>query len=231
MSNETLLKNAIKVLNEPDGLENVRSEIENAKYRFGLIDDPNIFLENLIWMGAPEEWWANTPFATETGKVYEKIAPKGKSRSLLSVAERIQSNYCDLGETPEHLLTALYQESDWFGGHLRFSTHFDPLILTPLWVRNLREHERENCEESEWRDKLYIEDGNHRALVYALRVLYGTDKFKPVPILWCKSWKHILCWAAGSDTSEENTPPNPKKLEKYFEPCKVEQYLCRFFAN
>ena len=43
MSNETLLKNAIKVLNEPDGLENVRSEIENAKYRFGLIDDPTFF--------------------------------------------------------------------------------------------------------------------------------------------------------------------------------------------
>ena len=227
MSNEALLKNAIKILNEPDGLKNVHAKIEEAEYRFGLIDDQNIFLENLIWMGAPEEWWANTPFATETGRIYQKIAPKGESRSLGSVAGRIQSNYH--GETPEQLLTALYQESDWFGGHLRFSTHFDPLILSPLWVRNVLEHEKENCEKSIWRDKLYIEDGNHRALVYALRILCKVNKFKPVPILWCKSWEHILCWAAGYDLLGRSTLP--EKLEKYFKLRKVEQYLSRFFHN
>ena len=49
MSNEALLQKAKQVISE-HRLENVRREIETAKYYFGLIDDKNGFLENLIWM-------------------------------------------------------------------------------------------------------------------------------------------------------------------------------------
>ncbi len=225
MSNEALLKNAIGVFTQPNRLEKTRENIKGAKYHFGLITDKNVFLNNLIWMGSPEEWWPYTPFATKEGKVYAKIAPKGKSRSLGSVVERIRSNYS--GDTPEQLLTGLYQDSDWFGRHFSIGTHFDPLLLSPLWVRSSREYEKENCEESKWQDKLYIEDGSHRALVYALRILCG-DNFIPIPILWCKSWQHILCWAAGT---EEAAPAPPPKLKKYFERCTADKYLSRFFDN
>ena len=226
MSNEALLKNAIRVFTQPNGLEDVRKSIKSAKYQFGLITNENVFLDNLIWMGSPEEWWPNNPFATKEGKVYAKIAPKGKSRSLRSVVERIRSNYSS--STPEQLLTSLYQESDWFGRHFSLSTHFEPLLLSPLWVRSVREYEKRDCEESKWQDKLYIEDGSHRALVYALHILCKVEEFTPVPILWCRSWQHILCWAAGT---EETAPAPPPKLKKYFERCTTDKYLSRFFDN
>lgn len=211
MSNEALLKNAIRVFTQPNGLEDVRKSIKSAKYHFGLITDKNVFLDNLIWMGHPEDWHPYTSFATKEGKIYEKIAPKGESRSLRSVVERIRLNYS--GSTPEELLTSLYQRSDWFGRHFSLSTHFEPLILSPLWVRSVREYEKGDCEELRWQDKLYIEDGSHRALVYALRILCKVEEFTPVPILWCKSWQHILCWAVGPEEAE---PAPPLKLKKYW---------------
>lgn len=58
MSDEVLLKNAIEVLVQ-DELEQARENIEGAKYHFGLITDKNVFLNNLIWMGTPKEWWPN----------------------------------------------------------------------------------------------------------------------------------------------------------------------------
>lgn len=191
MSDQLLLGNSIKILRDLDELKKARTDIENAEYHFGLIDDKDVFLDYLIWMGHPKEWWPYTPFATKEGKVYEKIVPNRRSRVLRNVAERIQSNFS--GVFPEQLLAALYQESEWFGRHLIYGTHFSSVIMPPLWVRTLRWHESEIWGEPNWKDKLYIEDGNGRALVYALHVLYGNEQFRPVPILWCKSWKHILC--------------------------------------
>ena len=229
MSDEALLKNAIRVLIRPNGLEEARADIESAEYHFGLIYDKDVFLDNLIWMGPPEEWRPHTPFADKTGKVYEKIAPDQESRSLRNVAKRIQSVYSgDTPEdnTPEQLLTALYQESDWFGRHLIYGTHLSSVILPPLWVRTSRKHEKEMLGEPEWQDKLYVEDGNGRALVYALRILYGNEEFRPVPVLWCKSWKHILCWATGPERADQDCPPS--ELKQYFERDTVGKYLSRF---
>ena len=224
MSYELLLENTIEVLVDPNKLKKAREDIENAEYRFGLIDDKDVFLDNLIWMGPPKEWRPYTPFADKTGKVYEKIAPQEESRSLRNVAGRIRSNYS--GDTPEQLLTSLYQESDWFGRHLIYGTHLSSVILPPLWVRTLREHEKEIGGEPKWQDKLYIEDGNGRALVYALHILYGDDEFIPIPVLWCKSWKHILCWAAGYEEIDPDCPP--PELNQYFERDTVGKYLSRF---
>ena len=230
MSDETLLKNAIRVLVRPNGLEEVRKNIKDAEYYFGLIDDENVFLNNLIWMGPPGPWQPYTEVATKEGKVYEKIVPKVESRSLRDVAAGICLEYSgDTSEdnTPEQLLTALYQESDWFGRHLSFGTHLDPVILSPLWVRSMGKNE-EGGGESGWQDKLYIEDGNGRALVYALRILYGDEEFRPIPILWCRSWKHLLCWAGEPEIEDQNQDCPPTELKKYFKRCTVDEYLCRF---
>ena len=53
MSNKALLENALKVLKRPNGLKEVRGDIDNAEYHFGLITDKLVFLEKLIWMGPP----------------------------------------------------------------------------------------------------------------------------------------------------------------------------------
>jgi len=226
VSNQALLQNAEQVLREKR-LENVRKEIENAKYHFGLITDKDIFLKKLIWMGPPADWNTYTPSATTMGKIYGKLAPEGRSRSLRSIVERIRSDYS--GNTPEELLTALCKEDDWFGRHLSISTHFEPLLLSPLWVRTLRLNEKQAWGEPQGEDKFYIEDGSHRALVYALRLACGNDKFMPVPILWCRSWKHILCCAAGHDLGDQDLPP--QSLRQYFERSTVDKYLNQFFDN
>ena len=230
MSSELLLENALTALRQPNGLKKHREDTENAQYHFGLITDSNVFLEQLIWMGPPEEWQTYTTSATKEGKVYEKIVPEGKSHSLGNIAERIRSEYSSTNpefDTPEKLLYKLYQDSDWFGRHFSIGMNFDPLLLSPLWVRTLQKNERAAWGEPEWHDRLYIEDGNHRALVYALRILCGDD-FIPVPILWCKSWKHILCWAAELEAAKPTPPPT---LKKYFERCTVDKYPSRFFDN
>ena len=56
---------------------------------------------------------------------------------------------------------------------------------------------------------MYLVDGNHRALVYAIRLLADNDDFRPVPMLWCKSWDHILPWAdaVASDDITRHQPP------------------------
>lgn len=226
MSNEALLQNAKQVLGE-NRLEDVRKEIETAKYHFGLIMDKDIFLKKLIWMGPPAEWNTCTPSATTMGKIYGRLAPEGKSRSLSNIVERIRSNYS--GSTSEQLLTALCEEDNWFGKHLSISTHFERLLLSPLWVRTLRPHEKQDWGESEDEDKFYIEDGSHRALVYALRIVCGLEKFMPVPILWCRSWKHILFWAAGHDSGEQDLPP--RALLHYFKRSTTDKYLDCLFNN
>ena len=153
MSNEALLQNALQVLNQND-LDDTRRDIENAQYYFGLITDKEVFLEKLIWMGPPAEWKTYTSNATQMGKIYSKLAPNGKSRSLGNIARQVQLNYP--GNTPEQLLASLYQESNWFGRHLSSCTHFDPLLISPLWVRTLRDNERQAWGEPMGQDKLYI---------------------------------------------------------------------------
>ena len=222
MSNEALLQNAKQVLNQ-NRFEDIRRKIENAKYHLGLITDKEVFLEKLIWMGPPAAWKTYTSNATQMGRIYSKLAPHGTSRSLGNIAKRIRLNYS--GNTPEQLVASLYQESNWFGRHLGFCTHFDPLLISPLWVRTLRDNERQAWGEPMGQDKLYIEDGNHRALVYALHIMYGTCQFLPVPILWCKSWNHILCWAQGPETADDSPP---RDLRHYFERQTVDRYLDRF---
>ncbi len=207
MSSEMLLRNAISTIAN-DGIEECRKEIEKAEYRCGLITEKDVFLNNFIWMGPPKEWEAFTPSATEIGKLYEEIAPQEEpARTLNTVVEGIKKRFPD-ADTAVGAVSALYKTSEWFGKHLSLCTHFDVHLMSSLWVRNLR-----SSSGSESADKLYIEDGNHRALVYAIRLIYGAEKeFRPVRVIWCKSWEHILCWAG--DPEAGDSPPSA--LEEFF---------------
>ena len=227
MSNEALLQNAKQVLGE-NRLEDVRKEIETAKYHFGLIMDKDIFLKKLIWMGPPAEWNTCTPSATTMGKIYGRLAPEGKSRSLSNIVERIRSNYS--GSTSEQLLTALCEEDNWFGKHLSISTHFERLLLSPLWVRTLRPHEKNKIGEN---PKMKIN--------FILRM--GATAHSFMPFVSCAGLrslcqflssgaghgKHILFWAAGHDSGEQDLPP--RALLHYFKRSTTDKYLDCLFNN
>lgn len=229
MSKQTLMEHAEKILSNPDVYEDIRKKIVNTKYCFGVIDDKDIFLDNLVIFGAPARWKTRETYPTKTGEFYRKIAPNGESASLRRVTKRIQSLYS--GKTTAQLLIALRQDTDeWFSDLLHLYVHFDARIFSPLWVTSLRRshHKWPADGDSSWEDKMYLVDGNHRALVYAIRLLVDNEDFRPVPLLWCKSWDHILPWADPVAPDDAKRYQPPKELAKCFDDAKVRLYLDNF---
>ncbi len=75
----------------------------------------------------------------------------------------------------------------WFSSYATLADNFDKSLMPPLWIRNKSIH----GEEAEHDDKaFYLHDGNHRALVYAVRLHFGEEaKYDPVKALHALSWK------------------------------------------
>ena len=222
MSDDALFKNAVKTLADRRKHDKVRNAIKEAKYHPGRIDDPKTFLDTLIWMGPVPEWNAFGSNPNSTGKIYEKIAPQRESRTIGAVAERILTKY---GKSPEKALTSMCKQSEEFKSYLHKYVRFDPLLIGHIWVRSIRKYEEERHPAlygGEPEKKLYIVDGNHRALIYALYLKagdqYSGDRFAPVKVLWSQSWKHILCWAEQAESEAYAKPSDrpPKELEHIF---------------
>ena len=186
------------------------------KIHLGLIHDEKVFLNNLIWLGPPPDWLPDEGQPPSRGiqTIYRNIAPDGENRSVKAVAERIQKYYP--GDTPEKMLESLKEEEEkcfnnggFFAGCWGLNSQFCFHKMGPLWVRSIRDydHDKKPCGDS-WEDKLYIDDGSHRALVYALRVICGASKFNYVPVLWSKSWKPYLGWGEPICSSKQDAPPH-----------------------
>lgn len=231
MSKEQLRENAIEILCDSEKLKSVRHGIKQAEYHFGLIDNPDDFLNTLVWLGPVGEWGAFTPHANNMGKVYAQIAHKNEERSIGKVADRILCEFGGDSKCPAEALTTLYRKTGWFGSYLHMYARFDPRLVGPIWVRSIRDYEKDQPIYGGNSDsKLYIDDGNHRALTYALHLLSGDEyrgeNFVPVPILWSESWNHILYWAEGRQTSTSDSPP--KELQHFFEGAKENYFQHRF---
>ncbi len=229
MSKNSLLENANNILSAHDEYARVRKCVAHAKCYFGVIDDRDIFLNKLVFFGPPGRWKTHDKYPTKSGVIYQKIAPEGESASLRCVTNRIQALYP--GKTAAQCLQSLRQDTDeWFADLLHLYVHFDVRIFSPLWVTSLRQihHKGSASGDSSWKDKMYLVDGNHRALVYAIRLLADNDEFTPVPLLWCKSWDHILPWADRVQPEETDRHMPSKELAKYFDRAKVKHYLDNF---
>ena len=72
----------------------------------------------------------------------------------------------------------------WFEKHLNLNNKFDKEKMGKIWVRNLTYHERDCCPTGSF----YIEDGNHRALVCAVRVACGEEAYQDVKAQHATSW-------------------------------------------
>ena len=75
----------------------------------------------------------------------------------------------------------------WFERHVRISQCFDKDRMGELWIRNLSNYsggEREECPTGSF----YVEDGNHRALVYAMYIKFGKMEYSPVDAIHAMSW-------------------------------------------
>ena len=168
---------------------NMEIKIQEAEYRYGTVTCKKTYLDNLRFMGAPHDWYVQgtSQPKTEEGKIYSLITGTGgdETVSLRRVVSGIISIYGhNKADDSKAILYELGMANDWYKKFLVLGAYFDRRLVAPFCVRNWWDHQ-----------SLYLEDGNTRALVYALRLLCGEEEYKPIPIIWCRTWNHVLSWA------------------------------------
>ena len=112
--------------------------------------------------------------------------------SLKNVVEKVkkESNYD--GQNPTDVfrgidVKAKDEDNPWFQRHVEISQSFDKNRMGELWIRNLSDYsegEREKCPNGSF----YVEDGNHRALVYAMHIKLGKIEYSPIDAIHATSW-------------------------------------------
>ena len=76
------------------------------------------------------------------------------------------------------------EQRPWFMDHKELNQCFNKDFMPPIWVRNLSSDERNSCPNGSY----YIEDGNTRSLVYALKAISEEVKYTPFPAIHATSW-------------------------------------------
>ena len=80
----------------------------------------------------------------------------------------------------------------WFEGCFLISARFDPRLRGELLVRPLAAYEKPAHFP---KIRFYLEDGNHRALVYAVFLRLCAEAYQPVRVISSKNWTHLYPWA------------------------------------
>ena len=135
-------------------------------------------------MEANDSVWAGNQ------KLVETLTPKGKSRTLKEVVDRIMKVYPY--ESSIQVFKHLSDDEPWFDGCFIISARFDPRLLGELLIRPLAAYEKPAHAPN---IRFYLEDGNHRALVYAVFLRLHAEKYQPVRVIFSKDWTHIYPWA------------------------------------
>ena len=181
MSFELLLQDAEKLASNPNKLRQARTEIEQMDFREVELSAEDF--HRLVFMQAPsaENWEKYFPFRYSLcGKTLETIVEKIKNK----------------GSNPVEIFHKLSKEDDWFERYLVLSARFSPRLMGHLWIRDLRVSEEK---ERGINGSFYIEDGSHRALVYAVYLAFSEPELDydktPVMVYHAETWKHILPWA------------------------------------
>lgn len=84
------------------------------------------------------------------------------------------------------------EDKPWFEGCFIISARFDPRLLGELLVRPLAAYKKPA---HSLKIKFYLEDGNHRALVYAVFLRLDAEAYQPVRVIFSKDWTHLYPWA------------------------------------
>ena len=144
-------------------------------------------------MGEPP-WWGKDedrhrflldicykPLKEVAEKVIEQSALEGQDRMPVRIFDSIDiTARNEKGEV---------EEEPFFKRHACLSLSFEKDLMDNLWIRNIAKssiapRERERSPNGTF----YIEDGNHRALVYAVHLELGMAVFEPVEAIHATSW-------------------------------------------
>ena len=176
-----LMEDANKLYWRPSKYEKHCHKIEKAKYKRFYLGEKDF--NNLVFMEANNTVWH------ENQKLINKLTPEGEPRTLKVVVDRIMKEYpYDL---PIKIFKHLSENEPWFDGCFIMSARFDPCLLGELKIRPLASEEKEYSSAGSF----YLEDGNHRVLVYSVFLRLGIVKeYKLVRVIFSEDWAHIYPW-------------------------------------
>ena len=138
---------------------------------------------NLVFMGTNKTVWDNNQ------ELVNKLTPESEPRTLKVVVERILTEYPYA--LPIKIFKHLSIDEPWFEGCFIASARFDPRLFGELKIRPLDMEEKRISPDGSF----YLEDGNHRALVYAVFLRLNIIKqYKPVRAIISDDWEHIYPW-------------------------------------
>ena len=154
--------------------------------------DRNEF-DNLVFMGEPP-WWRKDeerhrflidicykPLKEIAKAVIELSGLRGEDRTPVKVFDSI-----DIIATDEN---GQVGKEPWFKRHACLSLSFEKDLMDNLWIRNIAKSSIDPRErECSPNGTFYIEDGNHRALVYAVHLELGQTVYEPVDAIHATSW-------------------------------------------
>ena len=179
---ELLLVDANRLLALHSEYEATRQQIERAEYKTFTLREADF--DDLVFMEANDVVWANNQ------KLVDLLTPKGESRTLKEVVDRILKVYPH--ESPIEVFKHLSEDEPWFEGCFLISARFDPRLMGELLIRPLTAYEKPAHSP---RIRFYLEDGNHRALVYAVFLRLCEQAYEPVRVIFSKDWTHLYPWA------------------------------------
>jgi len=159
-----------------------RCKIDGAKYETFTLSEADF--NDLVFMEANARVWARNQRLVDT------LTPEGKSRTLKDIVDRVMKAYPY--ESPIKIFKHLSDDEPWFNRCFIISARFDPRLLGELLIRPLAAYEKP-AHSSEI--QFYLEDGNHRALVYAISLRLQAEKYQPVRVILSQDWSHIYPWA------------------------------------
>ena len=179
---ELLLADAHQLSASYSEYEATRQQIERAAYETFTLNEADF--DDLVFMEANDAVWANNQ------ELVDILTPKEKSRTLKEVVDRLLEAYPY--QSPIHVFKHLSEDEPWFDGCFLISARFDPRLMGELLIRPLTAYEKPAHSP---KIRFYLEDGNHRALVYAVFLRLHAEKYQPIRVIFSKDWTHLYPWA------------------------------------
>ena len=162
--------------------EATRQKINDTRYETFTLSEADF--NDLVFMEANDNVWADNQALLDT------LTPEGSSRTLAEVVDRLLKAYPY--RSPIEVFKHLAEDEPWFEGCFIISARFDQRLLGELLIRPLAAYEKPAHSS---RIRFYLEDGNHRALVYAVSLRLNTEAYQPVRVIFSQDWSHLYPWA------------------------------------
>lgn len=162
-------------------------DIDMRTYDFTQLALTQAEFDTLIFMGPPPVW---EDFAEEPSHQFLlDLCYNPLTDVVLKVMEKSENcpeTAATVFEGLKHI-RVITEKRPWFERHLILAKNFNKQLMPRLWVRNLAK-DKNRDENKAGVGSFYLEDGGHRALVYAVRVACGEEHYQPVKALHATAW-------------------------------------------